>query len=132
MMYSFSKCGAKRPRGVLRATNLFVDSTKSISKQPGGRCSGCRSGHVEPSFFGNEEPGARARGGADRAFQRIMIRIVLAHDIDPPLSADDVEALALRVEEDIVGVFPDRLLRHDPSGIDVVDEQHRGLACSDE
>src|SRR6266700_8332822 len=107
-------------------------STKPISKQLGGRCSDRRRGHVEPSFFGNEEPGARARSRADRAFQRVTIRILLAYDVDPPLSADDVDSLALRVEEDIVGVFPDRLLRHDLSGIDVVDEQHRGLACSDE
>src|SRR5438094_557889 len=69
---------------------------------------------------------------ADRALQRVTIRILLAYDVDPPLSADDVDSLALRVEENIVRVLPDRLLRHDLSGIDVVYEQHRGPACSDE
>src|SRR5258705_12095709 len=110
-------------KGFLKRQFLLVSdliSTKPISKQLRRRCPDRRCGHVEPSFFGNEEPGARAGGGADRAFQRVTIRILLAHDIDPPLSANDVEALALRVEEDIVGVFPDRLLRHDLSGIDVV------------
>src|SRR6266568_2114385 len=127
------KCGAVRPRDVLRFSSLpCLISTKPISKQPGGRCPDRRCGHVEPSFFRNEEPGARAGSRADRAFQRVTIRILLAYDVDPPLSADDVDSLALRVEEDIVRVFPDRLLRHDFSGIDVVHEQHRGLACSDE
>src|SRR6266702_356298 len=107
-------------------------STKPISKQLGGRCPDRRCGHVEQSFFGNEEPGARAGSRADRAFPRVTIRILLAYDVDPPLSADDVDSLALRVEEDVVRVFPDRLLCHDLSRIDVVYEQHRGLACSDE
>src|SRR6266705_1480444 len=127
------KCGAVRPRDVLRFSSLpWLLSTKPISKQLGGRCPDRRCGHVEPPFFGNEEPGARPGSRADHAYQRVTIRILLPHDVDPPLSADDVEALALRVEKDIVRVFPDRLLRHDLSGIDVIHEQHRGLACSDE
>src|SRR6266699_4075996 len=127
------KCGAVRPRDVLRLPSIpGLPSTNPISEQLRGGCSDCRRGHVEPSFFRNEEPGARAGSGADRALQRVTIRILLPHDVDPPLSADDVEALALRIEEDVVGVFPDRLLRHDLSRIDVVHEQHRGPACSDE
>src|SRR6266581_1917385 len=119
------KCGAVRPRDVLRLPSIpGLPSTNPISEQLRGGCSDCRRGHVEPSFFRNEEPGARAGSGADRALQRVTIRILLPHDVDPPLSADDVEALALRVEEDVVGVFPDRLLRHDLSGIDVIYEQH--------
>src|SRR5882762_5251342 len=122
-------------KGFLKGQFLLVSdlvSTKPISKQLRRRCPDCRGGHVEASLFGNEEPGARAGCRADRAFQRIMIRIVPAHDVDPPLPADDVEALALRVEEDIVRILPDRLLRHDLSRIDVVHEQHRRPACSDE
>src|SRR6266496_951099 len=133
MICLLTKCGAVRPRDVLRFSSLpCLPSTNPISEQLRGGCSDRRCGHVEPSFFGNEEAGARAGGRADRAFQRVTIRILLPHDVDPPLSADDVEALALRVEENVVGVFPDRLLGHDLSRIDVVYEQHRGLACSDE
>src|SRR6266704_4166180 len=127
------KCGAVRPRDVLRLPSIpGLPSTNPISEQLRGGCSDCRRGHVEPSFFWNEEAGARAGSGADRALQRVTIRILLPHDVDLPLSADDIEALALGVEENIVRVFPDRLLGHDLSRIDVVSEQHRGLACSDE
>src|SRR5471032_1240243 len=92
--------GAPTPSSGLSCLN----STKPISEQPGGRCSNSRRGHVEPCFFGNEEPGARAGCRADRAFRRVMIRVILPHDVDPPLTADDVEAIAFGVEENIVRV----------------------------
>ena len=61
-----------------------------------------------------------------------MVRIPLLHDVDHALPANDVDPLARRVEEEIVGIAADRQIRDAHAGLGVVNQKPRRLPGCDE
>ena len=76
----------------------------------------------------NEQTGARSRGGRKALRRLVVIHIALSNDIDLSLAAHDIQLPSLRVEEQVIGITANRLLRHATTGGDVVDLQRRWRA----
>ena len=60
------------------------------------------------------------------------MQLILTQDVDAPFTADDVHALSVDVEENVVGVSADRRLGNHLAAVDIVDQQQRRRTGADE
>src|SRR6185295_9974574 len=116
-----------------RLSSIFLRwLAQMVDKNSGGGCAERRCADVQTLAIGNEQSRTGARRRAHAAFQGIVIWSRLTHDIDAAFPADDVNAFARLIEEDVVRILAGLQSRDDLARIEVVHEQQRRKARANE